>query len=144
MPMSEPENVNISPNAINSEWWISPTGGVTNPATNSKTPNPHRLIDKINWTFFISFTFISSRGPHEVRDFVGRAEALGAFNSPSEFCAPQLPNARTKMHNAKAVVNCKRFMLIGPQSPHASSAKCTDTGFCTWFDCGSSLDLVPW
>jgi hypothetical protein len=25
--------------------------------------------------------------------FVGRAEALSAFNSPSEFCALQLPNA---------------------------------------------------
>ena len=87
MPISEPENVSISPNAINSEWWISPTGGVTNPATSIVHP---------------------------------------------------------KMHNAKAVVNCKRFMLTGLQSLHASSAKCTDTGFCTWFDCGSSLDLVPW
>ena len=87
MPMSEPENVSISPNAINSEWWISPTGGVANPATS---------------------------------------------------------NAQPKLHITIAVVNCKRFMLTGLQSPHASSAKCTDTGFCTWFDCGSSLDLVPW
>ena len=76
MPMSEPENVNISPNAISSEWWISPTGGVTNPATSIVHP---------------------------------------------------------KMHNAKAVVNCKRFMLTGPQSPHASSSKHTGTKSCTWF-----------
>ena len=58
MPMSEPENVNISPNAINSEWCISPIGGVTNPATNSKTPNTHRLTAKSNCTFFmIAFCF---------------------------------------------------------------------------------------
>ena len=35
----------------------------------------------------------SYQGSHELRERVGRAEALGAFNSPSEFCAPQLPNA---------------------------------------------------
>ena len=83
MPISEPENVSISPNAISSEWWISPTGGVTNPATSIVHP---------------------------------------------------------KMHNAKAVVNCKRFMLTGLQSPHASSAKHTDTKSCTWFVGGSRLD----
>ena len=44
MPMSEPENVNISPNAINSEWWISPTGGVTNPATSIVHPKMHNAV----------------------------------------------------------------------------------------------------
>ena len=44
MPMSEPENVNISPNAINSEWCISPTGGVTKPATSNAQPKLHITI----------------------------------------------------------------------------------------------------
>ena len=35
-----------------------------------------------------------SRGPRELRERVGRAEALSVSNSPSEFCALQLPNAR--------------------------------------------------
>ena len=81
--MSEPENVSISPNAINSEWWISPSGGQQKPASSIVHP---------------------------------------------------------KMHNAKAVVNCKRFMLTGLQSPHASSAKHIDTKSCTWFVGGSRLD----
>ena len=38
-----------------------------------------------------------SRGPHELREWVGRAEALSASNSPSEFCALQLPNAKFKL-----------------------------------------------
>ena len=76
MPISEPENVSISPNAISSEWWISPTGGVTKPATS---------------------------------------------------------NAQPKLHITIAVVNCKRFMVISLQSPHASSSKHTDRMSCTLF-----------
>ena len=49
-----------------------------------------------------------------MRDFVGRAEALGAFNSPSEFCARQLPNARTKVHNAIAVMSCACLFIRVP------------------------------
>ena len=48
MPTSEPENVSISPNAINSEWWISPTGGVTNPATSIMHPKVHITIAVIS------------------------------------------------------------------------------------------------
>ena len=48
MPMSEPENVNISPNAINSEWCISPIGGVTNPATSNVHPKAHITIAVIS------------------------------------------------------------------------------------------------
>ena len=44
MPMSDPLNVNISPNAINSEWCISPTGGVTKPATSNAQPKLHITI----------------------------------------------------------------------------------------------------
>ena len=58
MPMSEPENVNISPNAINSEWCISPIGGQRNPHASNTQPNPHRLTAKNNCTFFmIAFCF---------------------------------------------------------------------------------------
>ena len=48
MPTREPLKVSISPKAMSTLWCISPTGVAQNPATNSKTPNPHRLIDKIN------------------------------------------------------------------------------------------------
>ena len=48
MPMSEPEKVSISPKAINSEWWISPTGGVTNPATSNAHPKLHITIAVIS------------------------------------------------------------------------------------------------
>ena len=48
MPMSEPENVSISPNAINSEWCISPTGGVTKPATSNAHPKAHITIAVIS------------------------------------------------------------------------------------------------
>ena len=52
--MSEPENVNISPNAINSEWWISPIGGVTNPAMSNAQPKVHIATAKINCNRFIT------------------------------------------------------------------------------------------
>ena len=62
MPMSEPENVNISPNAINSEWCISPIGGVTNPAVSMRHPKTHKTTDNVNCTFFmIAFVFLSPR-----------------------------------------------------------------------------------
>ena len=51
--MSEPENVSISPNAINSEWWISPIGGVTNPAMSNAHPKVHIVIAMINCKRFI-------------------------------------------------------------------------------------------
>lgn len=48
MPMSEPENVSISPNAISSEWWISPIGGVTKPATSIVQPKMHNATAVIS------------------------------------------------------------------------------------------------
>ena len=48
MPMSEPENVSISPKAINSEWCISPIGGVTNPAVSMRHPKTHKTTDNVN------------------------------------------------------------------------------------------------
>ena len=54
MPMREPEKVRISPKAISTLWCISPIGGITNPAINSRTPNIHRTVDNISCTFFIS------------------------------------------------------------------------------------------
>ena len=48
MPMSEPEKVSISPKAINSEWWISPRGGVIKPATNIVHPKVHNATAVIN------------------------------------------------------------------------------------------------
>ena len=60
MPMSEPENVSISPKAINSEWCISPIGGQRKPHASNTQPNPHRLTAKSNCTFFmIAFVFHS-------------------------------------------------------------------------------------
>ena len=48
MPIKLPLKVNISPNAIKTEWWISPKGGAMNPAINSVPPNRHRPTDNIN------------------------------------------------------------------------------------------------
>ena len=48
MPMSEPENVSISPKAIKMEWCISPVGGVTNPATSIAHPKVHNAKAVIN------------------------------------------------------------------------------------------------
>ena len=41
MPISEPEKVSISPKAISTLWWISPTGGAQNPATSNAQPKLH-------------------------------------------------------------------------------------------------------
>ena len=48
MPIKLPLKVSISPNAINSEWWISPIGGVTNPATSNVHPKMHITIAVIS------------------------------------------------------------------------------------------------
>ena len=110
MPMSEPLKVSISPNATKTEWCISANGGQRKPANNSRHPNPHSIIATINWKFFfmISLSF-SPRGPHEMRDLVGRAEALSALTTTVGQCT-KLPNARTKVHNAIAVMSWKCFM----------------------------------
>ena len=48
MPISDPENVSISPNAISTLWWISPIGGITNPATSNVQPKLHITTAVIN------------------------------------------------------------------------------------------------
>ena len=48
MPIKLPLKVSISPKAINSEWWISPIGGVTNPATSNVHPKMHITIAVIS------------------------------------------------------------------------------------------------
>ena len=112
MPMSEPLKVSISPKAMSTEWCTSPNGGQRKPANNSPHPNPHSIIATINWKFFfmISLSF-SPRGPHEMRDLVGRAEALSALTTTVGQCT-KLPNARTKMHNATAVDSCSCFLIL--------------------------------
>ena len=98
---------------MRTEWCISPNGGQMKPASNNRPPNTHRLADNINWTFFIIFlSFFSPRGPHEMRDLVGRAEALSALTTTVGQCT-KLPNARTKVHNAIAVMSWKCFIESG-------------------------------
>ena len=48
MPISDPLNVNISPNATSTLWWISPIGGITNPAISNVQPKPHITTAVIN------------------------------------------------------------------------------------------------
>ena len=110
MPIKLPEKVSISPNATKTEWCISANGGQRKPANNSPHPNPHSIIATINWKFFfmISLSF-SPRGPHEMRDLVGRAEALSALTTTVGQCT-KLPNARTKVHNAIAVKSWMCFI----------------------------------
>ena len=48
MPISEPLNVSISPNAINSEWWISPSGGQQKPASSIVHPKVQSAIAAVN------------------------------------------------------------------------------------------------
>ena len=113
MPIRLPLKVSISPKAMRTEWWISPNGGQRKPAVSIMHPNPHSIIATINWKFFfmISLSF-SPRGPHEMRDLVGRAEALSALTTTVGQCT-KLPNARTKVHNAIAVMSWKCFMEPG-------------------------------
>ena len=97
---------------MSTEWCTSPNGGQQKPANNSPHPNPHSIIATINWKFFfmISLSF-SPRGPHEIRDLVGRAEALSALTTTVGQCT-KLPNARTNMHNATAVDSCSCFLIL--------------------------------
>ena len=44
MPISEPLKVSISPKAMRSEWWISPTGGVMSPAVSNAHPKAHMAV----------------------------------------------------------------------------------------------------
>ena len=44
MPMREPEKVRISPNAMRTEWWISPSGCATNPHASNAHPKAHIAV----------------------------------------------------------------------------------------------------
>ena len=113
MPIKLPLKVSISPKAMSTLWWISASGGQRKPAIKNRTPNAHRTTDNISCNLFIILlVFFSHRLPHEIRDLVRRAEALGAFNPLSGFCAPQLPNARTKVHIAIAAMSCTWLSFI--------------------------------
>ena len=52
--MSEPLKVSISPKAINTEWWISPMGGVKSPAASNAHPKAHMAVAIMSWSRFIS------------------------------------------------------------------------------------------
>ena len=60
MPISEPLKVSISPKAIRSEWWISPVGGVTNPATSIMHPKAHNAMAVVSCKRFIFFVKVYS------------------------------------------------------------------------------------
>ena len=110
MPIKLPEKVSISPKAMRTEWWISANGGQRKPAVSSPHPHPHSIIATINWKFIfmISLSF-SPQGPHEI--LVGRAEALSALTTTVGQCT-KLPNARTKVHNAIAVMSWMCFITL--------------------------------
>ena len=51
--MREPEKVRISPNAMRTEWWISPRGCATNPHASNAHPKAHIAVAMMSWSFFI-------------------------------------------------------------------------------------------
>ena len=53
MPISEPLKVSISPKAMRSEWWISPTGGVKSPAASNAHPKAHMAVAIMSCKRFI-------------------------------------------------------------------------------------------
>ena len=53
MPINEPLKVRISPKAMRSEWWISPTGGVKSPAVSNAHPKAHIAVAMISWSRFM-------------------------------------------------------------------------------------------
>ena len=138
MPMSEPLKVSISPKAMSTLWCTSAIGGQRKPAIKNRTPNAHRTTDNISCNLFIILlVFFPHRLPHEIRDLVRRAEALGAFNPLSGFCAPQLPNARTKVHNAIAAMSCKDLVCI--RVPHLGEDVVIETIVLVFHGCISCL-----
>ena len=63
--------------------------------TFERSASPYVEVVDLHFPFAASNVGALSRGPRELRERVGRAEALSASNSPSEFCALQLPNAKS-------------------------------------------------
>ena len=78
--MSDPLNVSISPNAISTLWCISPIGGITNPAINSRTPNAHRTTDNISCNLFIILLGFISRALRVGVQSVAACPVLSTFD----------------------------------------------------------------
>ena len=55
--MRLPLKVSISPKAINTEWWISPMGGVKSPAASNAHPKAHMAVAMMSWSRFIQKIF---------------------------------------------------------------------------------------
>ena len=68
MPISDPLNVNISPKATSTLWWISPTGCTTNPATIIAHPKMHNDVARISCRRFIIQRLLATFHllPHQV------------------------------------------------------------------------------
>lgn len=56
MPMSDPEKVQASPKAMSTESWISPGGGMMNPAMSSPTPTKNTTTAMASWIFSLIFS----------------------------------------------------------------------------------------
>ena len=53
MPMREPVKVSISPKAMRTEWWISPSGCATNPHASNAHPKVHIAVAMMSCKRFI-------------------------------------------------------------------------------------------
>ena len=51
--MSEPLKVSISPKAMRTEWWISPSGCATNPHASNAHPKVHIAVAMMSCKRFI-------------------------------------------------------------------------------------------
>lgn len=55
MPIRLPEKVSISPKAMSTLWWISPTGGEQNPAMSIAHPKVQSAIEVASCIFLILY-----------------------------------------------------------------------------------------
>ena len=79
MPISDPLNVNISPKATSTLWWISPTGCTTNPATIIAHPKMHNDVARISCRRFIIQRLLATFHllPHHVPNILIESLVLG-------------------------------------------------------------------
>ena len=61
MPIRLPLKVSISPKAINTEWWISPMGGVKSPAASNAHPKAHMAVAMMSCKRFIQKRYFPQR-----------------------------------------------------------------------------------
>ena len=57
MPIRLPLKVRISPEAMSTEWWISPRGYATNPHTSNAHPKVHIAVATMSWSFFMILNY---------------------------------------------------------------------------------------